>query len=161
VQIVVTAVAAISAPNSSILLTLDSPGAQNWAVSPTSSLTHRNNTEADVSVSIAHTSGDDLPGDLVYWLFRNMDATAAEGILVAESDADSVTDGSLAGSFSFTGAQVHGGTATALFAELVESVDAVDGDTFDVVYAADARASLPPPSDTLTTVTWTIAPAAD
>jgi hypothetical protein len=157
VQIVVEAVAAISAPNS-ILLTLNSPGAENWALEQ-SSLTHRNNTNADVSVGIAHTSGDLLPVDLVYWLFRNMDDTAANAHLVAGSAANSVTDGTLAGSFSFTGAAVNTGFTDVLFANLVKSVDDINGDTFPVVYAADARASLPPPSDSLTTVTWTITTA--
>jgi hypothetical protein len=64
------------------------------------------------------------------------------------------------GIFRFTGAAVNTGVATTLFADVAISTNTTTGDVLPVVYAADARNSLPPVADHVTVVTWTIAPDA-
>lgn len=137
----------ISATDTAVALVLDgSQGAENYDTF-LSSLNHLNNVSADISVAVTAT---DLPADLVYWLFR--DKTEADAITAIETDlAHSTVDGI----FRYTGADVNTGVPTTVFATVVANSAAT---ALPVVYAADARNSLPPPADHVTNVTWTIAP---
>lgn len=137
----------IEAADTAVALVLDgSQGAENYDTFG-SALNHLNNVEADISVAVDAT---DLPEDLVYWLFR--DKTEAEAITEIEGDAAHST---VDGIFRYSGGDVNTGVPTTVFATVVANSAAT---ALPVVYAADARNSLPPPADHTTTVTWTIAP---
>jgi hypothetical protein len=145
--------ASIWAGDAAVLLTLNGTGAENYAAVQ-SSLTHLNNTAADISVAIENGAlATDLPANLNYWLFRGMDRATAVTKIQADAAASY-----LDGIFRFTGAAVNTGVATSLFADVAISTNTTTGDVLPVVYAADARNSLPPVADHVTVVTWTIAP---
>lgn len=152
VNIAVEDTALISAQHDEIFLVLDgTQGIENYDTAP-SSLTHTNNTAATISVAVATAGTPALPVDLTYWLFRDMTVGDAETAI----EGDELTSFAN-GIFRFSGAQVNTGVAATPFADLTVASDP-NGTALPVVYAADARNSLPPPNDHVTTVTWTIAP---
>lgn len=135
-----------------VQLTLNGTGAENYDLLE-SSLTHLNNTEANISVAIENGElATDLPDDMQYWLFRGM----TEGAAYTELQNNAITDFT-AGVFRFSGTDVNTGVATTLFATVPISTNTTTGDVLPVIYGADARASLPPVADHVTVVTWTIA----
>lgn len=146
--------ASVTVDHAAVLLTLDgTQGPENYDTFM-SGLKHLNNTTADISVAISATA---LPADMNYWLFR--DHTEAAAITALQADAihsPDVTTGT--GVFRYTGTQMNAGIGTTLFESVATSTNNTVGDPLPVVYAADARNSLPPPADHVTTVTWTIAP---
>ena len=146
----VTPTVSLTVADATVALTLDRTqgGAINYDTFA-SSLSHLNNVSADISVAI---SGSGLPADLVYWLFRDKTEAAA----ITEIEANSAHN-TLNGIFRYTGADINvaGGVPTTIFETVVANSAYT---TLPVVYAADARNSLPPPASHVTTVTWTIAP---
>lgn len=137
----------IAAADTAVSLVLDgSQGAENYDTF-LSALNHLNNVSADISVAVSAT---DLPADLVYWLFR--DTTEADAKTAIETD---LAHSTLDGIFRYSGADVNLGIPTTVFATVLANTATT---ALPVVYAADARNSLPPPADHVTTVTWTIAP---
>ena len=137
----------IAAVDTAVALVLDgSQGVENYDTF-LSALNHLNNVSADISVAITAT---DLPADLVYWLFRNKTEVEAQTAI-----GTNATHSTLDGIFRYTGAAVHTGVPTTVFATVVANTAVT---ALPIVYAADARNSLPPPADHVTTVTWTIAP---
>lgn len=138
----------IAAADTAVTLTLDgAQGAENYDTFG-SALNHLNNVSADISVAITAT---DLPADLVYWLFRNKTETEAQTAITTDA-AHSTLDGI----FRYAGSDVNLGVPETVFATVVANTATT---ALPIVYAADARNSLPPPADHVTTVTWTIAPS--
>jgi hypothetical protein len=143
--------ASLTVDHAALTLILDgTQGPENYDTFM-SGIKHLNNTTADVSIAIAATA---LPDDMNYWLFRDHTEAAAIAALQADAAHSPVLDGI----FRYTGAAVNLGVATTLYKSVAISTDTVVGDPLPVVYAADARNSLPPPASHVTTVTWTIAP---
>jgi hypothetical protein len=153
VQVNVNVLPTVSVWSNTSLVTLNldgTNGPEDWAA-VSAPLTYISNVLADLSFSISKLSGDDLPSDAVYWLFHK-DLTSAVAYL---QGASPVTNAA-AGAFRFSGAQVNTGVATTEFVDSLPIANAAA--SIPVVYAADLRNSLPPPSNSQTVVTWTIAP---